>query len=74
MKTPNYSFKSPLHLLQTTLIIDTTKVYVFDNVNFYMSTCGQGIVLKDAFDNHGDDVYVYGLRVNPIVEKAIKLA
>ena len=31
MKTPNYSFKSPLHLLQTTLIIDTTKVYVFDN-------------------------------------------
>lgn len=74
MKTSNYTFKAPLHLMQTTLIIDTTKIYIFDNVKFYMSTCNQGIVSKELFDIHGDDVYVYGLGVNPIVKNKIKLA
>ena len=72
--TLNYKMKNPVHLLQTTLMINTLDVYVFDNVEYYMSTCKQAIVIKSLFDGFGDDVYIYGLKNNPIVRRNIKLS
>ena len=72
-KIGNLEMKAPLHLLQTTLMIDTLNVYECENVEFYKSTCGQAVVVKELFDTNGDDVFIFGLKVNPKVRKNLKL-
>ena len=72
-KIETLELKSPLHLLQTNLIVNTTNVFVCENVEFYKTTCNQGVVIKDLFDINGDDVYVFGLKVNSKLRKELKL-
>ena len=60
-----------MYLAQTNLEINTKDVYITDGQEVYMTTDNNGVVVKDAFDKHGREVVLYGLKYNSKLRKSL---